>query len=202
MKVFLFFIGLMMPFLAMTQAGRLASFSAIRLNRENVQINWTMKAGVSCQSPEVQRSLDSLEFTSIYRYPGVCGGGATEESFSWIDSKTILGSDIYYRLKIDDGEYSRIDLVEAEVALDDNAVKAFPLPAQDKLFVAYREELGKLKSLSIFDLQGNEIRADILGSLSANPLTIQLTALASNLYILRLTFEDGESRQLKFIKQD
>ena len=87
------------------QEGRLAAFSAVRIDASNIEIRWTMKAGVSCQSPEVQRSTDGINFESIYRYPGVCGGGQFEESFNWIDNRAPADRSSYYRLKIDEGEF-------------------------------------------------------------------------------------------------
>ncbi|MAY84849.1 MAG: hypothetical protein CMP59_12020 [Flavobacteriales bacterium] len=198
MKYSLLTFCLFLPFLAHTQ-GRLAAFSAVRLDRENVQVNWTMKAGVSCQSPEVQRSTDTLNFSSIFRYPGVCGGGATEESFSWIDKNALADRDTYYRLRIDDGEFSEIFKIEGEVALAENAVQPYPSPAIDILNLAYREELGSIEEIGLFNSHGTEIKIDLLSSLNESPLRIQTTALPAGLYFLWIVFSEENSFKVKFL---
>ena len=184
------------------QEGRLADFSVDQLNRSNVQIKWTMKAGVSCQSPEVQRSIDSLNFISIYRYPGVCGGGDEEESYSYIDHKAIQNAKSYYRLKIDEGEFSRIAAIEGSFDFSKNAVRLHPQPVTDLLNIAYLEDIGRPIELRIYNANGNEFRVDILSSLNDQPIEVSTQNLPTGIYFVWLEFSNSEARKLKFIKAD
>ena len=200
MRSLLFIFGLFYCFGLWAQEGRLAAFSVNELDRSNVQINWTMKAGVSCQNPEVQRSTDSLNFNSIYRYPGVCGGGDEQESYSWIDSRPIRSNKSYYRLKIDEGEFSTIVSVEAAMDFSQDPIRVYPIPTSDLLNITYLEELGKLEEIRLYNSQGIEVRIDLASTLEDQPLGINVFSLPTGVYFLWLEFSDAEARKVKFVK--
>lgn len=184
-----------------SQGERLANFNAVRIDRNNIDIRWTMKAGVSCQSPQVQRSTNGQSFTTIYTFPGVCGGGQTEEDFNWIDQNPVQVGDSYYRLRIDDGEFSVIDLVAADLVLIDEDIRLFPNPSKEHFFVHFDPDLGTIERVAIYSLLGNE-----QFQLNKNQynlkrgeleLTIQLPS--KTMYLLSVLFENGNERQLKFL---
>lgn len=202
MRLALLIVGLGIFLGLSAQEGRLADFSAIQLNRSNVQISWTMKAGVSCQSPEVQRSTDSLNFNSIYRYPGVCGGGDEQETYRWIDSRAILNAKSYYRLKIDEGEFSRIAVIEAGINFSASPIRVYPQPCTNTLNLAYLEELGKVEVLRVFNSSGAEFRLNSISSTGDQLLSFSTSSLPAGLYFLWVDFKDRESKKVKFIKID
>lgn len=184
------------------QEGRLAAFSAIRLDEGSVQILWTMKAGVSCQSPEVQISTDSIEFRSIYRYPGVCGGGATEESFSWIHSNAPSNADAYYRLKIDEGEFSKVQKILFDRRFADRPIVLYPNPTAEYLKIAFKKEFGRLESIELFDHHGRELNFQLLSRSNDGLLQIDVSVLNPQWYFFRMRFEGGRQESLRFLKYD
>jgi hypothetical protein len=202
MRLFLLICSIGLAFALYAQEGRLANFTVSQLDRSNVQISWTMKAGVSCQSPEVQRSSDSLKFNSIYRYPGVCGGGNEQETYSWIDSRAIKGKKSYYRLKIDEGEFSRIAAIEAGFDFSVFPIRVYPQPCTHTLNLAYAEELGKVENVRIYNSNGNEFGVVTLSSSSDQLLRLSTTKLPAGVYFLWLDFKEKQSRKVKFVKID
>ena len=102
-------------------------------------------------------------------------------------------------MRIDDGEFSEIFKIEGEVALAENAVQPYPSPAIDILNLAYREELGSIEEIGLFNSHGTEIKIDLLSSLNESPLRIQTTALPAGLYFLWIVFSEENSFKVKFL---
>lgn len=173
------------------QSGRLADFSAVKLRGERVLVRWTMKAGVSCQSPEVERSVDGETFTAIFRYPGICGGGATEESFDYIDPNPILDRTSYYRLKIDDSEYSSIAELSGELGLKGQGVWIYPNPANNQFTIDYLDTFGEIEELKIYNAKGKEVQRGTILQLDDSAVQLS-TKLSSGIYYLRIRFEEEE----------
>jgi len=184
------------------QEGRLDDFSAVRLDGRNVEIRWTLKAGVSCQSPEVQRGRDTVTFTSIYRYPGVCGGGETAETYSWIDPQASSERNLYYRLRIDDGEFSKVALLEGSILPAQTPLFIYPSPARDLLNLLHQEALGEPLVMRIFNTKGAEFKAIQKERLEKGAYRLRIDHLPSSIYFLMIEFRSGQRRSVKFIKQE
>lgn len=196
------FVCLLSNSFIFAQEGRLAAFNAVKLNDENVEVRWTLKANVSCQSPQVQRGLDSLSFETVYIYPGVCGGTGEEESYSWIDSDLLPASKIYYRLRIDDGEYSQIDVIEQSLPLEGDQVRIFPNPSGGQFDLQYEPSLGRPNKITIYELSGAEV-VDLKASvqlLRRGQFKLDLTEFRSAIYLIRISFENG-TKELKVVKE-
>lgn len=206
MKNLLFKIPLLLLLLSncllKAQGERLASFNAVRLDGRNVvEVKWVLKANVSCQSPQVQRSVDAVNFNTIYTYPGVCGGSANEENYSWIDSDALENYKLYYRLRIDDAEYSTIDSVEKQNPSNENGIYLYPNPSSADFFISYEPSFGKLEGITMFHANGNEIHIakERIKVLNRGLLKISPAALAAGIYYIKCSFSEGYERQIKLI---
>lgn len=183
------------------QEGRLADFSVVKLDNINIEVRWVMKAGVSCLSPEVQNSYDGVEFSSIYRYPGVCGGGAEEESFRWIHSNANSSKKSYYRLKIDEGEFSTIEFVERGLNFENSKIIVYPNPVDDRCTISFEEDLGKIAAIEFYNAEGKEVSNPRVNWVkrNSNSIDIELNDLESGLYFVRLIFQNGKRSSVKLL---
>ena len=183
------------------QGERLASFSAVRIDDSNVEVRWVLKANVSCQSPQVQRSSDGANFNTLYTYPGVCGGSPNEEKYSWIDSDALQNKTLYYRLRIDDAEFSVVDQVESVKALGKGGVLLYPNPSSAEVFIQYEPSFGNLEAISVYSINGQEIllKDEQLIILDRGMLKFHPNQLGEGIYFLECLFSAGIKRQVKLI---
>ncbi len=201
-SLFILFLLVLSADLLKAQGERLAAFSAERLDGRNaVEVRWTLKANVSCQSPQVQRSNDKEVFTTIYTYPGVCGGAANEESYQWIDTRALNNYKFYYRLKIDDAEFSAIDSVEGDTPLSDEGVYLYPNPSSTEVFLKHEPSFGRLEVIKLYGHNGIEIpfKGGDIKILYRGFVRLNVEELAEGIYYLKCTFSEGYQRQLKLI---
>ncbi len=61
-------------------------------------ISWTIAPGNTCEDLEVQHSTDSVNFTLLYLYGGVCGNANFSQSYSFEHTNPVCGKTNYYRL--------------------------------------------------------------------------------------------------------
>lgn len=89
-----------------SQSPRIARFSISPVNDNKLIVNWTMTAGSTCPTVEVQRSNNGRDFETVYYYPSICGNSDKEESYNWIDANPKLYSINYYRIKLTEREFT------------------------------------------------------------------------------------------------
>ena len=181
----------------------MAHFSANRLEAKNiVEVRWTLKANVSCQSPQVQRSTNGELFSTIYTFPGVCGGSPSEESYSWIDQSALDSYTYFYRLRIDDAEYSSIELVEAKLPLGELGVFLYPNPSSSAVYIRYEASFGRIESIRWFNMEGREvylIQSDELQFMERGLEKFVPSNIGPALYFIECRFSSGVFKQLKLI---
>jgi hypothetical protein len=81
-------------------------FTAYRAG-DAVVLNWTVSPGVTCATVYVMHSTDSINFSPIYEYPGICGPNAVSESHSFTHEFPSATKN-YYRMDIGSQEGSTI----------------------------------------------------------------------------------------------
>lgn len=99
---FVLFFSIICTLLSTWQSNpTLANFSAQQISN-SVNISWTVKAGFSCTDVNVEHSTDSINFISIYTYPGVCGATSEDQDYDFVqqnpDKNTNNYTISYYRL--------------------------------------------------------------------------------------------------------
>lgn len=85
----------------------LADFSVQQINN-SVKISWTIRSGYSCTDVNVEHSLDSATFISIYTYPGVCGAISKDQEYYFIHQDPAKNTKNYYRMNLGNFGYSEI----------------------------------------------------------------------------------------------
>src|SRR5574337_420258 len=91
----------------------LVSFTAQRVGDE-VKIDWTIRIGFSCTSVYVMHSIDSISFTPIYQYPGICGASTQDQGYSFTHSVPSPGKN-YYKMEL--GNYGTSAVIPVYMVL-------------------------------------------------------------------------------------
>ncbi len=176
----------------------LISFS-ITVTENKVMLKWSTTSELNNQGFEVQRGVNSNEFTTI---GFVNGNGTTTERhiYSYVVQNLNRGK-YYYRLKqIDfDGSFEYSNEIEVEVngplsfALEQN----YPNPFNPSTTIKYSVPQSGFVKLSVYNLVGEEVNVLVNRSVNAglHEVTFNASTLSSGTYFYRL--EGAGSFQVK-----
>ena len=76
--------------------------------KDSVYLAFTLKGGYTCNGIVIQRSSDSVSFTSIGDIQGVCGSPVLEVDFDYYDTAPMNNTVNYYRLDLGNYGYSEV----------------------------------------------------------------------------------------------
>lgn len=79
-------------------------------------------------------------------------------------------------------------------------LKIFPNPIIDELTIELPEDVSKIQSITLFDLQGKIIFNSVNVNEAGGQINLNLSTLHSGLYLLQIRLEDGTIAQKKIIK--
>lgn len=186
MQRFTLLLFILLPFGLRAQFP-IVAFSAAPANGL-VNLSWTIGAGNTCEDLEVQHSTDSVNFTTVYTYLGVCGNTSFEQSYSWTHTQPVCGSTNYYRL------YTRTNGNMATttclpVCLGAAGFRITTVSGQKALLVQIDLQKSRRWELELFDAQGKSI---LKQTLTVNEQTLVLPALPAGMVVFRLSTESGE----------
>jgi hypothetical protein len=95
----------------------------------SILINWELSGGSSCSELKVEHSTDSVNFVSIYDYPGICGNSTASERYSFTHTNPVANVRNYYRINLD--TYGNSDIIGITfIKLDLNKAIIIPMPLQ------------------------------------------------------------------------
>lgn len=140
-RYFALLICLKIISLSYAQSPRIGSFFLEKTLRNQVIVNWSMKAGSTCPSLQVERKVNG-QFKLVYTYPSVCGEEDREVFYSWIDEAAPNYSVVEYRIKLDESEFTFPESIDLDSDLRSNKIVLYPNPVNsgDKLFVKFRNQ--------------------------------------------------------------
>ncbi len=153
-----------------------------------VAYSFTYRSGSSCSGYQLMYSLDSLNFTAVDNYPGICGASGADEFFSGVHKTPKVDAWNYYRIQMANFENSEIRKVYVS---SDGNLKAvvFPNPYTDNnLSLYYRISGVNNKQLQgfVYDANGYE-QQYINATTNGDSGAIDTRLLENGLYILWLT---------------
>jgi hypothetical protein len=134
-------------------------FEAQRISDQQIQLNWTTSAGITCQDLFIERSTNKIDFEEVYRHSGVCGSSDEEISYFWIDETPLPGIS-YYRLLESFGLYK--DTVEVFNPSGNSEIFIFPNPASDWIKIYFNKNPLTPFQLTIWDKGGRIIQEKTL----------------------------------------
>lgn len=141
----------------LAQSTRISELLVTKIGSNSAEIIWTMPSGSTCLDLSVQRSRDSLNFKSVYTYPGVCGSEDKPTSFSWIDNSPITESINYYRLKLENAEFTEIKRIDLRTGLNDSPILIFPNPCSDIIILKLNENLIDKAGIKVIAVNGETV---------------------------------------------
>ena len=179
---------------------KLVSFNAQKTNNNLVQLNWATAIERNSSKFEVEHATDNRNFKTI----GVVNAKGNSNVLT---NYTLTHNDPnninYYRLKQIDVnrtvEYSQVVMVDFnqnEEKIDD-VVKMYPIPAKDLLTIELNNSR-TITDIAIYNIDG--ILVDRIQP--NNPkASINVTPLASGVYVLQIEDENGEIFKRKLVKE-
>lgn len=191
-KQFLITLFFFNTIVAYSQA--LVSFNA-QLIKHSVRLEFVIRGGFTCQGIRVERATDSINFSGIYEFSGVCGGSSSDIKYTYTDNSPISNKTNYYRLDL--RTYGVSDIVSVYyLDLGDNNYLCIPNPCTTncKLFFV-NEEKRKLQFL-VFDVNGNETTRFFT---IENSINISQLHLTNGVYFFSLRDEDKIISKGKFM---
>lgn len=170
----------------------MASFNAQR-SGDHVIVTWTIRSGFSCASVNVLHSTDSINFTSIYEYPGICGASTLDESYSFTHTAPSTGKNFY---KLDLGSYGTSAVVVVNmISYGTNGLVITGDPgSQHEVF--FSNSANAIFYMELFDVNGKIIYSQ--QEIEGDQITLPLITTSNGIIIVRLTGNDGTIYEGKY----
>ena len=130
-------------------------FSVVQVENK-VQLNFTLKAGYTCNGIGIYRSADSINFTLIGDIQGVCGSNDKNESYTFTDYAPLKNSKNFYRLEPGSLGTSGIAGVFF-IDLSENDVLIYPNPVTSTSAIYTLNTSHEERTLEIFSREGKLI---------------------------------------------
>ena len=179
-----------------TSLMRLINFKAELQNRKT-KLTWEVENEFNLVGFDVQRSSDSINFTSIGNVAGK-GNTPSKTYYSSEDENPLTGIN-YYRLKLvkTDSNYVYSPLVNINLCDKSVTLKIYPNPAKNTLLIS--GNLGNEKViLQVIDNNGTKLR-EIKTTLNGST-SIDIHSLPNGMYNLKISSKTSTFK-IKFIKE-
>ncbi len=197
-----FYIGVLLLSLvpalrAQLIGSRIINFDGFVVNN-SVGLRFTVSRGQACTGYNVYHSLDSLNFSPIYQYAGICGSTTKDEQFSYTHSNPIPNQVNYYQVELipsDKSRILRVFVTETPRVL----VLPFPNPAKDILNIRISNTSNlKLYAFVFSPFGAPEKQFTIDAQLDV--ITFDIQSLPSGLHAIILT-DGNQVFSTKFLKE-
>lgn len=179
-------------------AQRIAGFGLLT-SESHVGLRFTITRGSSCSGYTVYHSLDSLHFSSIYEYAGVCGNSTADDQKTYTHAAPTPNRINYYKINLWPVEMSEVAgiLVPAETV---SGLLLYPNPqtgTEDRLTVRLLHGLSAHLDAVVCNQFGNTLQPLRLEAVNQTA-SIGTGHLANGVYSLRLN-DGARSYVSKFV---
>jgi hypothetical protein len=180
---------------AQTGNPRLESF---RLDRagNSIQVSWTVSPGNGCNGVRILYSPDSISFSVVYDYPGVCGNTSQSEKYFFVHNDPRPGMN-YYQVDLGSEGVSNVLGINF-VQYGPGGFLVIPEGRPGISTVYFENSARESWTLEIYSLSGVLVqrRVDIYDD------KVETAPVERNgVYILRLTNSSGTVISGKFLVQ-
>ncbi|MGB3526780.1 MAG: T9SS type A sorting domain-containing protein [Flavobacteriales bacterium] len=162
-----------------------------------VLVTWTIHGGSTCDGQEVQRSTDSLNFTTVHVIQGICGSPESSTPYIWFDPTPPELSKVYYKLKLGFDGYSSVKSVFF-AQLNESEQRFFPNPVTDVATLVVDAKPNTPVDLLVFDGSGKLVVS--LNGLNGPTLDVPVRKLPAGVYSYRASTPTGRSFSGRFVK--
>lgn len=191
----LFCLNAFLPIILNAQSARLSGFSVVKIDYDASLVQWTMAPGATCFRMEVQHSVDALNFSTIYTYPGVCGDLNEESHYSWADVNAKPYALNYYRMKLAETEFSSVVVVDLDSDLAGDELQLFPNPARELVQLIIRNPNREDFKLRLFDSEGRLLFNKKFSGRQS--LSLDLEDYKSGLYYVEIDYLNSTQKRAK-----
>jgi len=172
------------------QSTRISGFNIDLIDGNKVIVRWTMNAGSTCRTLEVERSFDRKSFNSVYEYPGICGDSAKEATYTWLDDQLNASGKYYYRVRLAEGEYTLLDSIEFKKINLEQLIFASPNPSSGVFQITVQKKQTETYDWELYSPTGNLLQQQ--QNLAEPLFLLDLAVFNSGVYILKVRLESGE----------
>ncbi|MCB0803077.1 MAG: T9SS type A sorting domain-containing protein [Flavobacteriales bacterium] len=190
MRLFLLGLLFLMCQRAEAQSSRIIKFDVQRIGVNSVFLNWTMDAGSTCLDLSIQRSNNGSDFETIYTYPGVCGSINEAVNYNWIDQYPKKFELNYYRIKLEEGEFTLVKMVDIDSDLAGDSFILNPNPASSVFSIKLINSEFNTVKIELFNLQGKLQKAFLFPK--QDQMKMDIKELPKGIYLLKVGFENGQ----------
>lgn len=156
-----------------------------------VGIKFTLTKGSDCGGYKILHSTDSLNFTVIEDYAGICGNTSADDTKNFTHTSPVLNQKNYYKVVLATSEASVIRGVYIASSNSD-AVKAYPNPmdANNGILNCRVNGSGTSKLKAIIYGQNGKVFRELEVYSKSDVVTIEVGNLRNGMYLLEITNGD------------
>lgn len=133
------------------QSTILKAFSGFQQS-SSIQLSFTIAGGNTCLGIDIQRSVDSIQFTTIGSIAGICGSNDKDENYTYKDEAPMVNQPNYYRLVL--GQLGNSDFISVPYLDYSEGLVIFPNPVTESTLVYFANEKNESSTVKIFDAGG------------------------------------------------
>ncbi len=163
-------------------------------SENSVNVLWDVADEIDVQGYQVERSTNGVEFSSI-GFVNAHGKAA----YAFRDNQAVNGT-VFYRVKnVDiDGQFKYSNVVRVSGKRTVN-IKMFPMPATTNVTIQH-DRTGNNANLTVTTMDGRTVKKMNL-SAGSYQTSLQLSAMAPGMYLVRLDDGNGGVETVKLVKQ-
>ena len=156
----------------------LLSFEVNRFQNE-VVVTWEIESGNLCSGVQVEHSSDSINFTSMYDYPGVCGSSTANERYTFSHTNPISNAKNYYRINLGTNGISEV-LSITFIKVEEDGYTLFPMPLESNSKLYFSNDNSESLDFFVFNSAGAEVIKQ--EGLKTNEISLGKLALPIGIY--------------------
>jgi hypothetical protein len=192
----LFSILLLSSRISCAQQDSIFAFFNVQQDANKVVVFLTIKGGIQCSGLQVQRGSDSINYTLVHEFPGVCGSPSADESYVWVDDSPLKNTVNYYRLEIGNlGIVSEHKFVFFQYFEGDKLLIT-PNPCEDCTIRFPNDKREKVR-VQLFSIDGKFLLEE---ESTNNFYSLQNFRLQGSIFMVKVSYENGTQITGKVLK--
>jgi len=148
----------------------------------------------------IERSNDGNHFNTIAQV-AAAGNSTTTKTYNYTDESPLNGKSYYRITQVDfDGKYSSTPIRSLQMSCDAgaNAVKAYPNPVSNQLFVKSSKAVAQV---NVLNSNGQNVLRFVPANNQGSLFTLNMQPLQSGIYLIQVVNKDGSFSIVKLMKK-